>query len=123
MKTKMMMAASLALMMASGAAYAQQPTAINGDVAHHAGMCRDEINRYNKEIAEDNAADKSEWAPAGTDKFGSYPSAEETNDSLNRKQRANIIEGCKPGGVYDQLDEALRQVKAICAAHPDKKGC
>jgi hypothetical protein len=145
MKRTMIAAAALALMMTSSATMADEldnkaescgvdlvrprsiypphPTPINGEVAHHAGMCRDEINRYNKNLAEDDATDKTEWAPSGADQYGAYHSAEENNDRLNACMKANIIKGCAPGGIYDQLDEAIRQIKVICAANPDKKGC
>jgi hypothetical protein len=37
--------------------------------------------------------------------------------------KANILKGCEPGGFFEQVDEAIRNVKAECAAHPNKQGC
>jgi len=86
MKTKSMIAA-LALLMTGGTGAAQ------------AGTCQDEMARYAKQVAEDEAADTSEWA-AG---------AKENNDKINERMKANILKGCAPGGFYDQLDEAIRE--------------
>jgi hypothetical protein len=51
------------------------------------------------------------------------PGARENNDKLNARIKAKVLEGCAPGGFYDQIDEAIRQAGAICAAHPNTKGC
>ena len=77
------------------------------------GFCQDAIDRYNKDMAEDDAKDTSNWAPG----------AKEANDKLNERIKANIIKGCEPGGFYDQWDEVIRRAKEECKAHPDKKGC
>ena len=51
------------------------------------------------------------------------PGVKEHNDKFNKRMKANILKGCEPGGLYDQLDEAIRQVRAKCAAQPNTKGC
>jgi hypothetical protein len=78
-----------------------------------AGTCEDAMASYTKDVAEDDAADTSGWAPG----------AKEANDKLNKRIKANILKGYAPGGFYDQLDEAIRKVKAECMAHPNTKGC
>jgi hypothetical protein len=78
-----------------------------------AGTCQDEMAKYAKQVAEDAAADTSDWAPG----------VKEANDKINERMKANILKGCGPGGFYDQADEAIRQTRAICAAHPNMKGC
>ena len=78
-----------------------------------AGTCEDAMARYSEDVAKDNAADTSGWAPG----------AKEANDKLNERIKANILKGRAPGGFYDQLDEAIRGVKAKCKAHPNTKGC
>jgi hypothetical protein len=76
-----------------------------------AGSCEKAKADYARQVAEDAAV--SEWGPG----------VKEANDKINKRMKANILKGCEPGGFYDQLDEATRQVRAKCAAHPDIKGC
>jgi len=90
--------AALMLLMTSGAAYA--------------GTCEDQMAAYNKHVAEDKA-EASKWAPG----------VKEANDKFNEQMKANILKGCEPGGFFEQVDEAIRNVKAECAAHPNKQGC
>jgi hypothetical protein len=84
-----------------------------------AGTCEDAMASYTKDFAEDNAADTSDtskWSPEAKE-------SKKANDKLNERIKANILKGCAPGGFYDQLDEAIRGVKAGCKAHPNTKGC
>jgi hypothetical protein len=101
MKTKLIIAA-MALLAATSFATGMR-----------AGTCEDAMASYAKHVAEDAAEDKSDWAPG----------VKENIDKMNAREKANILKGCAPGGFYDQLDEAMRQIKAICLAHPDKEGC
>jgi hypothetical protein len=78
-----------------------------------AGSCEKAMADYNRDMAKDNATDTSEWAPG----------AKEANDALNRRMKENIVKGCAPGGFYDQIDKAERDIKAECKAHPQTKGC
>ena len=66
-----------------------------------AGTCKDEMARYTKQVAEDTS----------------------TLPEVKERIKANTLKGCAPGGFYDQWDEAIRRVEAICKAHPDTKGC
>jgi len=100
MKRKMIGAAlGLLLMMTSGVALAE--------------TCEEAMASYAKQVAEDNAADTSKWGPG----------VKETIDKSNKRIKANILKGCAPGGFYEQLDEALRIIRAECKAHPNKQGC
>jgi hypothetical protein len=76
-----------------------------------AGSCEKAKADYARQVAEDAAV--SGWAPG----------VKEHNDKFNERMKANILKGCAPGGFYDQLDEATRQVRAKCAAQPNTKGC
>jgi hypothetical protein len=76
-----------------------------------AGSCEKAKADYARQVAEDAAV--SGWAPG----------VKEANDRINKRMNANILKGCAPGGFYDQLDEATRQVRAKCAAQPNTKGC
>jgi len=76
-----------------------------------AGECERAWAGYNKQIAEDAAV--TNWGPG----------VKETNDKVNERIKANIIKGCEPGGVYHQLDEAIRDVQGVCRIYPNTKGC
>jgi hypothetical protein len=78
-----------------------------------AGTCEDEMAKYNKQVAEDKAADTSQWAPG----------VKEANAKITARMKDNIAKGCAPGGFYGQLDKAIEEVKAECKAHPDRRGC
>jgi hypothetical protein len=78
-----------------------------------AGTCEEAMAAYTKQVAEDNAADTSDWAPG----------VKEANAKITARMKANIAKGCAPGGLYGQLDKAIEEVKAECKAHSDKKGC
>jgi hypothetical protein len=83
-----------------------------GTAAQAGGSCEKAKADYARQVAED-AAVSSEWGPG----------VKEHNDKFNERMKANILKGCAPGGFYDQLDEATRQVRAKCAAQPNTKGC
>ena len=82
-----------------------------GTTAQAGGSCEKAKADYAKHVAEDAAV--SEWGPG----------VKEHNDKFSERMKANILKGCEPGGFYDQLDEAIRQVRAKCAAQPNTKGC
>jgi hypothetical protein len=75
-----------------------------------AGWCEKAKADYERQIAQDNAA-------------GLAPEVKKANDRINRRMKENIEKGCAPGGFYDQLDKAERDIKEICRSHPDTKGC
>ena len=82
-----------------------------GTTAQAGGSCEKAKANYARQVAEDAAV--TNWGPG----------VKEANDKINRRMKANLLKGCEPGGFYDQLDEAIRQARAMCAVHPDTKGC
>jgi hypothetical protein len=78
-----------------------------------AGSCQDAIDSLNKDLAADKLLDPDNWAPG----------AKEANDKLHNRERTNILQGCMPGGFYDQLDQTIKDIRATCKAHPDLQGC
>jgi hypothetical protein len=81
--------------------------------AAQGGSCEKAWADHNQYVAQYEATPKSEF----------WPGARETNEKQIAREKARLLEGCAPGGFYDQLDEAIRQVRAKCAAQPDTKGC
>jgi hypothetical protein len=61
-----------------------------------------------------SAAQSGLYAPT-TRPRKNTPGNSSANDRFNKRMKANILKGCAPGGFYDQLDEATRQVRAKCA--------
>ena len=57
--------------------------------------------------AEYDKQDKSAWPP----------DAKDNNERQRARERENILKGCAPGGFYDQVDEAVREVRE----HPIRK--
>jgi hypothetical protein len=60
-----------------------------------AGTCQDEMAKLGKQVSEDAAV--TNWGPG----------VKEANDKINARMKENILKGCAPGGIYDQLDAAM----------------
>ena len=75
--------------------------------------CEHAMAQFAKYWTEYDNQDKSAWPP----------DVKDNNERQRARERDNVLKGCAPGGFYDQVDEAVREVREQCAAHLETPGC